>query len=516
MAKTFRPYDPDQPFLLPPSPRQWLPDGHLAYFVLDTVRTLDLSGIYAHYEGDLRGYPPYHPEMMVGLLLYGYCTGVVSSRKIEKRTYEDVAFRVIAGGQNPDHTRISEFRRIHLKPLAALFVQVLQLCQKAGMVKLGHVALDGTKMKANASKHKAMSYERMQSEIDRLKQKVDELLKQAAAADAEEDRAHGAGKRGDELPDELQRAETRLARIQALKAALEAEAKEQADAKKQAEAKNADGKKDDKPQGPPDLPSHRIPTDASGKPTGKAQRNFTDPESRIMKTGDGFVQGYNCQAAVDEERQIVVAQAVTNQCPDPEHLPAMLAQVETNCGENPTTATADNGYMSDANMAIAEERTDPYIAPGRWKRDEERPKFRGRPPKSLTPRQRMARKLATKRGAKIYSRRKVVVEPVFGEIKDARGIRHFLLRGLEKVRGEWALITMTHNMLKLHRYGPKAPVGRRSIAVRNSAAQAGRFVFATLGAWMDTLTARLRRGALWCFGASRAPIGQLRDSATAS
>lgn len=382
---------------------------------------------------------------MMALLLYGYCVGVASSRKIERKTHEDVAFRVLAGGQHPDHTCISEFRRIHHQAFADLFLQVLKLCQKAGLVKLGHVALDGTKMKANASKHKAMSYERMKKQEAELAKKVEDLLRAAEEADAAEDAKYGKDKRGDELPEDLQRAESRLARIRAAKAALEAEAKAQ---------REAEEKKDnDEPPsgGATPLPEHQVPRDAEGAPKPKAQRNFTDPESRIQKTGDGFLQGYNCQAAVDEGHQIIVAQAVTNQPPDVEHFAPVLEQVVANCGAAPAKSTADAGYFSGDNVARAKVLgVDPFIAPGRLKRGEAPPKVRGRPPANLTPKQAMARKLATRAGAAAYARRKAVVEPVFGQIKQARGLRQFLLRGVAKVRAEWSLITLTHNLMKLH------------------------------------------------------------------
>jgi transposase len=433
--------------LLPPSPMDWLPEGHLARFILDLVKELDLGRIYARYERDLRGFPPYHPQMMVALLLYGYCVGVPSSRKIERKTYEDVAFRVIAGEEHPDHSRINEFRRVHLEALSGLFVQVLRLCQKAGLVKLGKVALDGTKMKANASKHKAMSYQRMGEEEKRLRARVSELLAEAEKVDAKEDAEFGVGRRGDELPEELQRAETRLKRIREAKKALEAEARQQHE-----EAKNA--KDHDDPPPPPTetpLPKHKIPTTDEGKPTPKAQRNFTDPESRIMKTGDGYVQGYNCQAMVDAEHQVIVAQAVTNQPPDAEHLVPMLVQTVANCGAKPEKLLADAGYYSEANACEAEKwNVDPYIATGRQRRSEPPPQVLGRPPADLTNKQQMARKLATKDGAAVYARRKVIVEPVFGQTKEARGFRRFLLRGLAKVRHEWSLISLTHNILKLY------------------------------------------------------------------
>ena len=447
MSKTFRPYTPGQAFLLPPSPLDWLPEDHLARFIMDVVKKLDLATLYQRYEGDLRGYPPYHPQMMVALLLYGYCVGVPSSRKIEKKTHEDIAFRVIAGGAQPDHSSISEFRRVHLNALAELFVQVLRLCQAAGMVKLGHVSLDGTKVKANASKHKAMSYERMQKDEQRLREKVADLLKAAAAADAEEDKAHGKHKRGDELPEDLRRAKDRLARIDELKAALEAEARAQHEAEKAAD--NDD--RDPPPPGATPLPTHKVPRTKDGTPGPKSQRNFTDPESRIMKSGDGFVQGYNCQAAVDAEHQIIVAQAVTNQPPDVEHLIPMVEKVVQNCEAIPEKWSADAGYFSEQNVVeILKWKIDPYIATGRRKHDEPPPSVHGRPPAGLTIKQRMARKLATKQGAAVYARRKVIPEPVFGQIKEARGFRRFLLRGLVKVRGEWSLVALTHNLLKLH------------------------------------------------------------------
>ncbi len=439
MAKTFQPYAPDQSLLFPPSPREWLPEGHLAYFVMDVVRELDLADIHAHYEKELRGYPPYHPQMMTALLLYGYCTGVASSRKIERKTYEDVAFRVIAAGHNPDHTAISEFRRIHLEALAGLFVQVLQLCQKAGLVKLGHVALDGTKVKANASKHKAMSYERIQAKEKELREKVKALLQAAENEDAYEDQKYGVTRRGDELPEELQRAKSRLAKIRAAKKALEEEA--------------AHGPDDEYQGGPGEraLPNHRVPVTKEGKPTPKAQRNFTDAESRIQKSGDGFVQGYNAQIAVDEHAQIIVAQALTNQPPDVEHLVPMLERVRENCGAMPLNTTADAGYFSEANVLAAQAMgTDPHIATGRRKHDEPAPKVRGRMSLSLTIKDRMARKLRTLKGRAIYAKRKWVAEPVFGQIKAARGLRQLLLRGLHKARGEWAMVSLTHNLLKLH------------------------------------------------------------------
>jgi len=415
---------------------------------MDVVGQLDLSAIHRRCQhADPRGTQPYHPLMMTSLLVYGYCAGVASSRKIERSTHESVAFRVIAGGEHPDHTRISEFRRVHLDDLADLFFQVLALAKKAHMVKLGNVALDGTKVKANASKHKAMSYDRMEKDAARLRQKVQELLSAAEAADAQEDAEYGQGRSGDELPEDLRRAESRLARIKQLKAELEAEARQQ-------DAETAKHDDDDLPPSPTErpLPSHKIPRTKDGGIDPKAQRNFTDPESRIMKSSEGYVQAYNCQAVVDEEHQIIVAQAVTNQAPDVEHLVPMLVQTVANCGAKPDNFLADAGYFSEENVCeVTKWQVEPFIPPRRQKHSEEPKPVLGRPPDNLGIKDRMVRKLATKTGRSIYALRKKIVEPVFGQIKEARGLRRFLLRGLEKARGEWALITLTHNLLKIYR-----------------------------------------------------------------
>ncbi len=475
MSKTYRPYEPDQPFLLPPSLREWLPEDHLALFVVDVVKQLDLSAIHRYYERELRGFPPHHPRLMVTLLVYAYCVGVPSSRRIERRTHEDIAFRVICANTQPDHKCISEFRRIHLSSLTQLFVQVLRLCQKAGLVKLGHVAIDGTKVKASASKHKAMSYERMKKDEDALEKQVKELLKAAETADSQEDAQYGKHRRGDELPKELARAENRLARIRELKAELEAEAAEQA-AVQRAQAteeaqvdaalvemnnvtaaqqsKRDDSTDDDEPPTPPagvspePMPTHQVPVDDEATPTAKSQRNFTDADSRIMKAGDGFVQGYNAQAAVDDAHQIIVAHGVSNQSPDCEHFVPMLDRVVDNCGRPPQRVSADNGYLSDANLARASARgVDAYIAPGRIKHGPA--KAEADTGDEASAKARMRAKLATDEGKAVYARRKVIVEPPFGQIKN-RGFRQFLLRGIEKVRGEWALISLSHNLLKLH------------------------------------------------------------------
>ena len=416
--------------MLPPSLRDWLPESHLAYFVGDLIDQLDLRAIEAHYEREDRGYPPYHPRMMTKLLVYGYCVGVFSSRKLEKRLTEDVAFRVLAAGNTPDFRTISEFRRIHLEALEGLFEQVLRLALEMGAMQLGRVAIDGSKLKANASKHKAMSYRRIEEEQQRLRDEVRRLLGRAEAADAEEDVAYGGDRRGDELPAELARREQRLRRIGEAKRALE----------ERARAAAAAAGKDE-------------PAQKEAKPEAKAQYNFTDPESRIMKGPDTFVQAYNAQIAVEPELQLIVGQAVTEQANDKQQLLPMMNKVVEQSGQKPTVVLADSGYFSEANVrGAAAMEIEVYIAVGKQKHgDIALPSPSGRIPKAATPQQRMRRKLQTLAGRAIYARRKVIVEPVFGQIKQAQGFRQFLLRGLRKVQGEWALVCMTHNLLKLHR-----------------------------------------------------------------
>lgn len=432
MSKTFRPYEPDQAFLMPASLRDWLPKGHLAYFVSELVDQLDLSNIMSRYEEE-RGYPPYHPVMMVKVLLYAYCIGVPSSRKIAKRLEEDIGFRVLAANNTPDFRTISDFRKDHLQNLAGLFVQVLKMCRRAGIVKLGHVAIDGTKVKANASKHKAMSYKRMKEEEARLEAEVRELLQKAQSEDEAEDRLYGKNKRGDELPKELAFRESRLKKIREAKAALEADAQAQAEAQ---EGKNKPGK-------------------GTGVPEDKAQRNFTDPESGIMPVSGGknFEQCYNAQAAVDSAQQVITAADVTQRPSDKEQAVPMVKQVEENLGELPGQLSADAGYFSSK---VVEELTaagiDVYIPPDKMRHAYKAPPApRGRIPKGLSTADRMRRKLRTKQGRKRYGLRKELPEPVFGQIKQARGFRQFLLRGKEKVRGEWRFICTGHNVLKLFR-----------------------------------------------------------------
>jgi hypothetical protein len=385
--------------------------------------------------------------MMVKLVFYAYCVGVPSSRKIEARTYEDVAFRIIAAGQHPDHDTISEFRRRHLKALSELFVQVLLLCCHAGLVKLGHVALDGTKVKANASKHKAMSYGRMCERERELEREVAELLKEAQEVDEEEGMIYGRGRRLSELPEELRFRESRLKRIREAKEALEREARERA----RAECKI------DTCEKPIESKRSGFSNHLPGVPRSSDQRNFTDPESKIVKdsTTKGFVQGYNAQAAVDGEAQVIVAADVTSEANDKRELKPMVDQIEANLGERPKELIGDSGYYSEANVEFLEGRMiDPLIMPDKRKHTEkEAPVPRGRIPKSLSMKERTCRRLRTKRGRQRYKLRKEIVEPVFGQIEQARGFRAFLLRGLEKVRSEWLLICLTHNILKLFRNG---------------------------------------------------------------
>lgn len=457
--KTFKTYNPDQAYLLPPNIADWLPEEHLALFISEIVNELDLKPIYKNYEKETdRGQPPYHPAMMLKLLLYAYCTGKPSSRKIEKATWEDVAYRVLSADQHPDHDSISEFRRRHLKILPDLFLQVLLLCQKAGLVKLGHVALDGTKVKANASKHKAMSYDRMGKTEAQLEKEIKELLKQAEDADAAEDEKYGKEKSGDELPEELKRRESRLAKIKAAKAALEAEAKEKAKMKarevleqlKEREQKEKETGERIKGKAPV------IPDPQAAVPEDKAQRNFTDPESRIMKDGasKGFEQAYNAQIVVDDESQIIVAAGITQETNDKKQLIPMMKKVEENLGKLPENVSADAGYFSETNVTATDLKTvDLHIPPDRQKHGESPVAIKGRPPKNLSVADRMRRKLKTKAGQEVYRFRKGIVEPVFGQIKEVRGFRRFSFRGLVKVESEWMLVCLTHNLLKLFRSG---------------------------------------------------------------
>ena len=433
------------------------------------------------------------------LLLYAYCVGIVSSRKIERACYEDLACRVLTANQQPDHSRISEFRRRNLDALKDLFVQILRLCQKAGMVSLGHVALDGTKVKANASKHKAMSHERMLRAEKELEKEINALMRRAEILDAQDDKRYGKGKLGSDLPDELRRRQDRLVRIRQARKEMEAEtaaatARQRQEEAEEARARAAAAREADAPDAeqaelnsktetavaraqaardqaiqaaesagvePPDLeplsveamPRRGLARKADGTPTRKTQRNFTDPDSHLMQSGGSYLQGYNCQVAVDSDHQVILAVGVSNQPPDVEHLEPMLQRIAVTAGALPDVMTMDAGYWSEDNAkACSDQGIDAYIATGRLPHGQPPPPKRGPLPRDADVKTRMARKIRSKKGSKIYAQRKAIVEPVNGQIKECRGLRRFLLRGLEKVDGEWHLIAATHNLLKLFRF----------------------------------------------------------------
>ena len=452
MGKAFRHYDMDQQLLLPQDLREWLPTEHLALYVSDVVDQLDLGGIMRAYEDEMRGRPPYHPAMMIKLLVYGYCIGKTSSRKVERATYEDVAFRVLACNQQPDHDSIAEFRKRHLQEIAKLFQQVLQLCRRAGLVKLGHVAIDGTKMKANAAKRKSLTYERMNKVEKELEAQVKALLAEAERIDEHEDKLYGKGKRGDELPEELRNRETRLIKIREAKAQLESEMREEAErerafkeeqkaAKSRGEQVFKDGRK------------RKWTRDKNGEvtPKPKVQRNLTDPDSRVMlDTASGnYKQAYNPQIAVDDEMQIIVAARVVREPNDFEQLVPTLEEVKQNVGQMPVAVTADAGYFSA--RAITDRKVkdvDLYVPPNPV------PKESGGP--SAKVRSSMRNKLNSPGGQQMYKKRNTTVEPVFAHIKHVRGYRQFLLRGLDQVDAEWALICMTHNLLKMFTAGKQS------------------------------------------------------------
>ncbi len=506
MAHHFRPWTHDQLYLLPPALNDWVDDDHVIHFVADVLREIDISAIEATYlDKDPRGTVPYHPRMLLALLVYSYSRGVTSSRKIEMATWEDVATRVLVGDQHPDHSRIAEFRRRHIDSFRQVFAEVLVLCSRAGLVKLGRVALDGTKLQADASKHKAMSYGRMKQTEKRLEREIAALLAEAEATDRAEDRQYGQGRGGDELPEELRRRATRLARIRQAKADLEAAAaagraeqlERRADGREAELLKDDEREDDEPPRTRPklsrqarrrlerlakksrreadnarrkaqdrsekstrkllpqacdsaDLVLHRPRFDRHGDPTETSQWNFTDADSRIAKMGNGsFAQAYNAQA-VATDGQLVVATDVSNAPPDSQQLPPMLVQTAENCGALPEVAVADTGYFSEANVNwCAAHGVDAYISVGRKR-------WQAVPPEAGSDRAavvNMHGKLTTDVGREHYRRRKMIVEPVFGQIKEAMGFRRFRLRGLRKVRGEWNLVTTAHNILKAYRSG---------------------------------------------------------------
>ena len=449
MGRTFRDWQPEASWLFPPSPRDWLPEEHLVYFLLDVTAQIDISPIvddYTSADGNTTGQPPFHPRMMLLLLLYAYTQGVFSSRKIMARCATDAAFRIIVGEDIPNFRRISDFRLRHLKHLEPLFVEVLMLCRAAGLLKVGRLSLDGTKVKANASRNKAMSYDRMGPEAERLQQEINALLAKADGADAADDEQFG-DLSGDEIPEELKRREGRLAKILEAKAALEEAARAKAQA--HVDAMEAEGRE------------HRTnPDEAVPKP--KDQRNFTDPESKIMKTSNkGFDQCGNAQAVANEQ-QIIIAADVTDQANDVRQTVPMVNQTIDNLDaagvtENVGAFTADAGYFSEENMLAVDNNDridDAFIATGRQKHNDPVPETpKGRPPKDLTAKQKMARRNRTQKGQAEYARRKVIIEPVFGQIKAGLGFRTFLLRSLEKMKGEWNLVCIVHNLLKLFRSG---------------------------------------------------------------
>ena len=453
MSKTFRPWKIDQPLFLPPRVEDFVGKDHLARFVLSLIRDdVDLTAIIGTY-GSERGQPAFDPTMMTALLLYAYCCGIYSSRRIAKACRERVDFMSIVALDAPDFRTIAEFRKRHLQALGGLFKQVLQLCEHAGLVKLGHVALDGTKIKANASKHKAMSYERMEKRASELEAEVAKWLAAAAATDAEEDKRYGPDRTGEEMPAWVADKQRRAEKIRQAKAELEAEAKAAAEAKLKAQAaaqaqREAQGRRT----------GGRKAAEPATEPDAKAQKNFTDPESRIMKSKDGFVQAYNAQAAVDAQAQIIVAQDVTQSAVDCAQLVPMTDAIEANLGRKPTQLSADAGYCSEPNLAALENRKiDAYVATGRA-RDAVASAGNGEaaaappaPEPAAAPTRVEAMRAKLKAGGheSPYRLRKQLPEPVFGQIKQARGFRQFLLRGFAKVRAEWAIICTVHNVLKL-------------------------------------------------------------------
>ncbi len=458
-SKVFRRYDPSQSFLLPPSIDDWLPEDHTARFVSEVVdELLDLSVVYDSYV-EASGAPPYDPRMMLKLLFYAYSTGVTSSREMERRCHLDVAFRWLSANSAPDYRSISRFRRRHLVALDDLFTQVLVLCSEAGLVKLGRVALDGTKLRASASRHKAMSYGRLGPKITQLQAEVAAILAEAEATDRAEDEEFGEDKRGDEVPSELARRETRIAKMRAAKEAIEAEARDKA-------AKKAADKTAKKGGDETAIAEAAATAAANATPADKTQRNFTDPESRMMKTVDGFHYAYNAQAVVDEYSQVVLSAAVTQQAGDVTQLTPMIDVTTTNLRDAgiegaPEVIIADAGYCSEENLQqIADAKINALVATGRTRRDErvsDTP--RGPIPKDATKRERMARALRTKPGRADYARRKAIVEPVFGQMKTRQHAGHLRLRGITGAQGEWALHVICHNLRKLANARNGAPVG---------------------------------------------------------
>jgi transposase len=460
-GKTYRPWEPERYQQQAHSPASKLPESDLVFFLLDTVPKLDLTRFYAPYEQETRGAPPFDPAMLVCLLLYAYSVGVFSSRKIALACERNLAFMAIVGEGRPDFRTISDFRKLHLEAFKEVFVQVVRLAGEAGLVKLGNVSTDGTKIQGNASRHKAMSYGYMKKEVERLRADIEALVTQAYEQDESDDATLGS-RRGDELPEELARREKRLATIESAMRRLEEQAQLEAEEERQrrAEAEVERQRKGHKRRG-------QTPKEVQETPADKAQSNFTDPELHIMRTNNkGWDYCGNAQASVDGACQVILACAVTAEANDKKQAEpmaqatlAILAQAGIERPKDAATgepqaipATLDNGYYSEAAAAALEVLGfDPYIAAGRLRLHDE-PQA-GAPEWRRTAKERMAAKVRTAQGCELYSQRKAIVEPVFGQIKEARGFRRFLLRGLEVIRGEWRLVCLTHNLLKLWRYG---------------------------------------------------------------
>jgi len=432
MPTSYRPYEPDQVMLLPAAPQDWLPQGHLAYFISDTVDALDLSGFHARYTGGGSRNQPFHPEMMVKVLVYAYATGVFSSRKIERRLHEDLAFRMLAAGNFPRHRTICDFRAFHLLELSDLFVQVVRLAREMGLVKLGTVAIDGTKLKANASRHKAMSYERMHQAEAELKAQIDALLVRAKAIDEAE-----ANEPELDIPAEIERREARLAAIREARERLE---------QRQREADLERGRSDDddrRPKGPDGKPRGGRYKREFGVPEGKAQENFTDPDSRIMKrAGGGFDPSYNAQTAVDETAHIIVAAELDNTAPDANWLLPMIEAVKNNLGQLPELGLADAGYRSEDNLRNAP--IELVVALGREGKEHAQVDAQHYPHTAA-----MALKLQTDEGRTVYRKRKWIAEPPNGWIKNVLGFRQFSMRGLHRVRAEWKLVCAALNLRRM-------------------------------------------------------------------
>ena len=440
MGTRFRSSQPAQSRLLPPSPADWLPSGHLAYFVSDTVDSLDLRAFYEPYEGDGRRNSPYDPAMLLKVLIYAYASGVFSSRKIARRLEEDIAFRVLGAGNFPDHRTINQFRQQHLAEFERIFLDVVLLAKEMKLVQLGTLVIDGTKVRANASKHKAMSYGRMQQEEARLKQEIHALLERAERTDTAEDGAHGPDRRGDELPLELQLREQRLAQIQQARQRLEERQKQQ---DREAGRHENDGNDASGPRPQGGRSKYRR---AFGAVPAKRQENFTDPESRIMKTADGYQQCYNAQAAVDGDSRLIVANAVGPCAADNGYLVEMTAAARRNRRKKPRRVLADAGYRSEEGFQqLAEQRITAYVSLGREGKAEPRTWSKSEQPATVA----MRRRLARKPGERWYRKRKAMVEPVFGWIKQAMSFRRFSLRGLDKVRGEWQLVCAALNLKRI-------------------------------------------------------------------